>query len=242
LPISFITSFLHFTPGVKLDGNRFDDLKQSYRNPKHLVQNVGIDVLIVGRGIYASQDPIQEVKKYIYTKKDDALETIKLLGIVKKGQFTLKSGLKSDIYVDLRLLMSYSTAMKKTCKALCELGNLPELFEHCAIVGVPMGALPIASALSHETCMPMIMVRDKQKEYGCKNLIEGSVPTDKKVVVIEDVITTGGSAIQFIEKLEEQGLTIVQLLCVLDREQGGVESIREKGYDIKALFKLSEFK
>lgn len=235
--------FLHFTPGVKysdpLCGNQ-DNLGQRYKSPEYLIEQQKVDVLIVGRGIYQSDDPSLETKKYIYTRKNAIIKEIcnPSLEIVKHGEFVLKSGKVSNTYVDLRMLMNYPQIMRDVCKAM--LLNLPPKDCTYNVIGVPMGALPITTIFSLVSNIPMIMMRDKPKQYGCKNLIEGQICYDKKCIVIEDVVTTGGSLLSFIKRLEEQGLEVSKVLCILDREQGGMENIRKEGYEIESLLKLSD--
>ena len=125
---------------------------------------------------------------------------------------------------------------------LAELGQLfqPHITNTIdKICGVPYAALPIATVVSMQTNMPMLIKRKEVKSYGTKKLIEGKFSAGDKVLLIEDVITTGESLVETIKELESEGLIIEQILVVLDREQGGTERLAGKGYKIKSLFTIS---
>jgi orotate phosphoribosyltransferase/orotidine 5'-phosphate decarboxylase subfamily 1 len=254
--------FLHFTPGVKLpkkgsdephksmicldqgqdQGQDQDWIDQSYRSPQYLIEEADVEYLIVGRGIYEAECPVEEAKKYVYTKRHSLIRRIveSPCEIVKYGNFTLKSGAESNIYVDMRMLMGDPALMRDLIHSLICLDLSEYDADHC-IAGCPMGALPLATTYSQHMEKPQIMVRDKPKSHGCGKMIEGPIPDSKQCLIIEDVITSGGSVLEFAQRIESQGLEVLKILALLDREQGGVEMLREKGYQVLTLFKLSDF-
>ena len=169
-------------------------------------------------------------------KRDFFLECYKL-GIVKFGRFTLKSGIESPFYVDLRPLASEPKILKNLANYLLEM--LP-LDNFDVICGVPYAALPMATAMSLESYIPLIIKRKEAKEYGTKKLIEGIYKEGQNCLLVEDVITSGKSLIETITEVENEGLKVSEIVVVLDREQGGTQLLEKKGYRVHTLFTISE--
>ena len=170
------------------------------------------------------------------SKKEFFLECYKL-GILKFGIFTLKSGIESPFYVDLRPLASEPKILKHLANYLLEM--LP-LDNFDVICGVPYAALPMATAMSLESYIPLIIKRKEAKEYGTNKLIEGSYKSGQNCLLVEDVITSGKSLIETIAEVENEGLKVSDIVVVLDREQGGKQLLKEKGYNVHTLFSISE--
>ncbi len=159
------------------------------------------------------------------------------LGVIKFGLFTLKSGMQSPIYIDLRRTLSspevlYQIAIQ--CEKVVDFDSIDY------ICGVPYTALPMATVLSMTTLKPMLMRRKEAKTYGTKRSIEGIYEKGMRCLVVEDCFTTGGSALETVKALENEGLIVEQIVIVVDREQGGKEYIESLGYKVKALCTLSE--
>lgn len=161
----------------------------------------------------------------------DRLERLLLERSVQRGEFTLASGLRSSYYIDCRptTMSAEGLALIGTLglEAIRRAGWLPD-----AIGGLTMGADPVAYAVAAAswTAPPPIdafSVRKESKEHGTRRQVEGNFRAGSSVVVVEDVITTGGSALQAITALREAGANIVGVLAVVDREQGGRERIEE---------------
>jgi len=130
-------------------------------------------------------------------------------GIIKFGDFTLASGKKSSYYVDLRLVPSYPIEFRKMVKYLeNEIGQDIGLDNFDSIVSVPTGGLVIASALAIETVKPLIYVRSKPKDYGTSKSVEGKIHDNMKVVMIDDVATTGGSVVNAVKSLKEVNISV----------------------------------
>lgn len=170
------------------------------------------------------------------TKREFFLECYKH-EIIKFGKFTLKSGIESPFYVDLRPLVSEPKILKTLGKFLLEL--VPNT-DYNLICGVPYAALPIATAMSLESQIPLIIKRKEAKNYGTKKLIEGIFQKGQNCLLVEDVITSGKSLLETIPEIENEGVSVSDIVVVLDRQQGGKEFLESKGYRVHTLFNISE--
>jgi orotidine 5'-phosphate decarboxylase len=165
------------------------------------------------------------------------LESYKL-EIIKFGKFTLKSGIESPFYVDLRPLASDPKILKKLAEHLLEI--LPKDNKLDLICGVPYAALPMATVMSLLSEIPLIMKRKEAKGYGTKKLIEGIYKQGQSCLLVEDVITSGKSLLETIAEVEKEGLKVSDIVVVLDRQQGGKELLEQKGYRVHTLFTITE--
>jgi uridine monophosphate synthetase len=154
---------------------------------------------------------------------------------IKFGTFTLKSGIQSPIYIDMRLMISFPPLMKKFSAAINKL-IAPLSFD--VLCGVPYAALPITTAVSLEGNHPMIMCRKETKDYGTKKLIEGKFETGQTCLLIEDVITFGTSIIETAASLRKQDLEINDAIVMLDRQQGGKTKLKENGIELHPLLSI----
>lgn len=156
-------------------------------------------------------------------------------GCVKFGQFTLKSGQQSPIYLDLRQLVSHPEVLQIVAQAYAE--KLRSLtFDRLA--GIPYAALPIATAISLAMQRPLIYPRREAKDYGTKANIEGEYQAGETIVVIDDLATTGGTKIESIQKLADAGLKVKDIVVLIDREQGAAQTLAEAGYTLHAVTTL----
>ncbi|BBA17064.1 orotidine-5'-phosphate decarboxylase [Blattabacterium cuenoti] len=170
-------------------------------------------------------------------KKEKFFLEIYNLGIIKFGNFTLKSGMNTPIYIDFRPIASRPNLLIKLSDLLIH--NVPS-YDFELICGVPYAALPIATTLSLRSKIPLIIKRKENKGYGTKRMIEGIYKAGQNCLIIEDVITSGDSLLKTIIDLEKEGLIIKNIMSILDREQGGIENIKKKGYNIRTLFRIKE--
>lgn len=159
------------------------------------------------------------------------------IGAVKFGDFKLKSGIMSPVYVDLRVLVSYPNELRQVARTMARVLNT---LAFDRIAAIPYAGLPIGTAVALEMSRPMIYPRKEKKEYGTGRLIEGEFRQGERAVVIDDVITTGGSKIEAIEPLIAAGLTIQDIVVLIDRSQGGAEVLRARGLQIHSVLNMVE--
>jgi uridine monophosphate synthetase len=158
-------------------------------------------------------------------------------GCVRFGQFTLRSGSLSPIYLDLRRLIAHPEALRTAAKAYA---RLLDGLAYDRLAAIPYAGLPIATALSLEVNRPMIYARREAKEYGTKAAIEGDFSQGETAVVIDDLATTGGTKIEAIHKLEDAGLIVRDIAVLIDREQGAREMLAADGYELHAVVTLRQ--
>jgi orotate phosphoribosyltransferase len=168
------------------------------------------------------------------------LELAHKTGALLHGEFTLSSGKKSDHYFEGKRLTLHPEGAYLIGK---------EMFDRLvdtdvdAVGGLVMGAFPIITALavvSHQEGKPIptFIVRDQPKEHGTQRKIEGHFEKGSKVAVVDDVITTGGSVLKAIKAVEEEGCTVEKVIVIVDRNEGGSDWLREKGYNFEAIINL----
>ncbi len=165
----------------------------------------------------------------------------------KLGEFTLASGKKSDYYIDCR-----TTTLHPEGSAIIVRLMVPilEEWDIQQVGGLTLGADPIVSVISMGTSDPAILgrqvpafiVRKQTKQHGRANKIEGCFEKGLRTAIIEDVITTGGSALKALEAAAEAGAKVSGVIAVVDREEGGREAIESRGHPVRALFTASELK
>jgi len=159
--------------------------------------------------------------------------------IIKFGDFTLASGKSSSYYVDLRLVPSYPREFRMMTKYLeNQITEDIGLDNFESIVSVPTGGLVIASALAIETVKPLIYVRSKPKDYGTSKSVEGKIHDGMKVVMIDDVATTGGSVVNAIRSLTEVNVTVKDAYVIVDRMEGADEALAEQGVKIHSMLNI----
>lgn len=157
------------------------------------------------------------------------------------GDFTLASGKKSTYYVNSKKVLFHAEAITLLGELLFE---ATADLDYQAIGGLEVGAIPMAAAAltafhRHGRTMEGFFVRKKVKEHGGKELVEGQVRTGDTVVVIDDVLTTGGSVVQAIEAVEAAGATVLRVVCICDRLQGAREALAK--YDYRPIFTIRDF-
>ncbi len=156
---------------------------------------------------------------------------------VQFGSFTLKSGKQSPIYLDLRRLISHPASLRRAAQAYARLLE-PLAFDR--IAGLPYAALPIGTAVALEMARPLIYPRREVKDYGTQAAIEGHFQAGETIVVLDDLATTGGTKLEAIQKLEAAGLTVRDIVVLIDRQQGAAETLAAAGYTLRAVATLTE--
>lgn len=163
----------------------------------------------------------------------DLLDT----GCVKFGEFRLKSGLISPIYIDLRRLIGYPDLLNRVAQAYIPI--LERLsFDHLA--ALPYTAIPIATAISLQRGWSLIYPRKETKSYGTKADVEGVYSSGDRAVLIDDLVTTAGSKFEAIEKLKSAGLRTTDVVVLIDRQSGASKALAESGYSLHAVLKFRQ--
>jgi uridine monophosphate synthetase len=170
------------------------------------------------------------------TRDDPLADALLEAGCIRFGQFTLKSGMQSPIYIDLRRLISHPKLLAMVAEAY-----LPLLdgLSFDRLAALPYAAIPIATAISLKSGWPVIYPRKEVKAYGTAAEIEGEYSSGERVVVIDDLATTGGTKFEAIDKLAAAGLKVEEVVVLVDRQSGASEALSQAGYRLSAVFTLS---
>ena len=152
------------------------------------------------------------------------------------GTFRLRSGAISDEYFDKYLFESDPWLLREIGEALVPL--VPPATE--ALAGLELGGVPLATILSQLTGLPALFVRKEAKTYGTCRLAEGGELDGRRLTVIEDVVTSGGQVVTSCGDLRERGSIVEHAVCVIDRESGGPEALKDIGVALHPLFTMTE--
>jgi orotate phosphoribosyltransferase len=152
------------------------------------------------------------------------------------GEFVLRSGTTSTEYFDKYLFEADPRLLREVGGALAAL--LPDDVD--ALAGLELGGVPLATMVSQLSGLPTLFVRKEAKTYGTCRLAEGGEVEGRRLVVVEDVITSGGQVIESFRELRERGGEIVAVLCVIDREAGGADALAAEGLPLRAAFTMSQ--
>ena len=172
----------------------------------------------------------KEFSAFLYEKK-----------IIRFGDFTLASGKKSPYYIDLRLVPSYPIYYRKMIKGLQNIIAEDVGFENFhSLVSVPTGGLVVAASLAIEIVKPIIYVRKEAKEHGTGKAVEGVTCQDMKLLMIEDVVTSGGSVINAIKSIKDEKMTVTDTYAVVDRMEGATEALQAEGVKLHSLLTIKQ--
>jgi orotate phosphoribosyltransferase len=153
-----------------------------------------------------------------------------------KGSFLLRSGATSAEYFDKYRFEAEPALLKEIADRLA--ARLPTNFD--SLAGLEMGGIPIATLLSQVTGKPTLFVRKKAKEYGTCRFAEGGEVKGRRLLIVEDVVTSGGQIIESVRALRGEGAIISDVVCVIDRQAGGRENLEKEGLALVSLFLKSE--
>ncbi|MHA1506279.1 MAG: orotate phosphoribosyltransferase [Candidatus Asgardarchaeia archaeon] len=161
------------------------------------------------------------------------------IGALKFGDFILSSGKHSPYYLDLRILPSFPKFFDEVTDAYIEVIK-KEVEEFDKIGGVLTAGVPIATLVSFKMKVPMVYVRSKEKGYGRKRRVEGIIEEGDRILIIDDLITTGGNLIEAANSIRDEGAIVMDAVVLIDREQGGLENLKENGIKLHYLMKVSQ--
>jgi len=160
---------------------------------------------------------------------DELIGALREADAVRFGEFELSHGGTSDYYVDKYLFETDPRCLRLIASAFADrVGDE-------TLAGVALGAVPLVAVTSAETDTPYVIVRKEAKEYGTGNRIEGRLSAGESVVVLEDIATTGQSALDAVTALRDAGVTVERVLVVVDREEGARELLSDAGVELEAL-------
>tara|TARA_B100000929_G_scaffold80559_1_gene62879 strand:- start:2224 stop:2826 length:603 start_codon:yes stop_codon:yes gene_type:complete len=173
---------------------------------------------------------VKEFATFLYEKK-----------IIRFGDFTLASGKKSPYYIDLRLVPSFPHEYRKMIKGLQNMIAGDIGFENFhSLVSVPTGGLVVAASLATEIVKPLIYVRKQAKEHGTGKAVEGVTCQDMKLLMIEDVVTSGGSIINAIKSIKEEKMVVTDACAVIDRMEGATRALQAEGVKLHSLLTIND--
>ena len=189
---------------------------------------------------------IDDIEKRVW--EEEKLFLMKQVGIlliksdaIKFGDYILTSGKRSPYYIDLRLTISSPITMDWIANSLTRI-TTKEIGKDKIdkILGVPTAGVPFATMVSQKLGIPLIYYRQARKEHGVRKKIEGILERNDRVLIVDDLITTGESVIEAAEVVRDQGGVVNELVVLLDREQGGKDRLRASRIEPHVLFKISD--
>jgi orotate phosphoribosyltransferase len=162
---------------------------------------------------------------------------------LKFGDFTLASGKKAKYYLDGKQITLDSQGAKLVAEGILELlgDNLPQAVGGMAIGADPITAAVITMAGVQNKPLKGFLVRKEAKGHGTQKFVEGPVSAGDQVVIVEDVVTTGGSSLQAIERVEAIGLKVQKVIAIIDRQEGGAANFTQRGYNFASLLTIRDF-
>ena len=173
---------------------------------------------------------VKEFATFLYKEK-----------IIRFGDFTLASGKKSPYYIDLRLVPSYPHEYRKMIKGLQNMIALDIGFDNFhSLVSVPTGGLVVAASLATEIVKPLIYVRKEAKEHGTGKAVEGVICQEMKLLMIEDVVTSGGSVLNAIKSIREEKMIVTDAYAVVNRMEGATQALEAEGVKLHCLLTIKD--
>lgn len=175
----------------------------------------------------------------IEQEKNLLISLLKDNQVIQFGKFTLSSGRESDFYVDMKKAITDPEILSQVAKIISHIILDDEID---LVAGPALGAVPIATAVALQSGIPMLMIRKAQKGYGTSKLIEGELKEGDRVIVVEDVTTTGNSLLKAVRAVQDNGGVVERTFVIVDREEGAVEHLKKEGVILEPLVSISDVK
>lgn len=173
------------------------------------------------------------------TMHDEELKQAIRERAVLTGEFVLRSGQRAEYYIDKYRFATEPAMLEQLGSRLAE--TVARVDPDAVRLAAPeIGAVPLAAAASISSRLPFLIVRKEAKEYGTANRVEGGFSPGERVCLLEDVVTTGGAAVDAVQALRETGLECSTAICVVDRESGGVDALARVAVRLWSLFRLTD--
>lgn len=170
--------------------------------------------------------------------KNQLIKLLKDNHVVKYGKFTLSSGKESNYYVDMKRAITDPIILSKVAEIISEKLDINDTDK---VAGPALGAIPIVTAVSILSSIPMLMIRKEKKDYGTSELIEGDLKKGDIVIVLEDVTTTGGSLIKAVKAVLENGGLVKKAFVIVDRDEGAIDNLKREGIELEPLVSVNDF-
>jgi orotate phosphoribosyltransferase len=170
--------------------------------------------------------------------KKEIIKLLKENQVVKYGKFTLSSGKESTYYVDMKNAITNPEILSKVAEIISKRIDKRRIDR---IAGPALGAIPIVTAVSIESSIPMLMIRKSKKDYGTSELIEGNLQTGDRVIVLEDVTTTGNSLIKAVKAVLAGGGIVDKAYVIVDRNEGAINNLKREGVDLEPIVSVNDF-
>ena len=170
--------------------------------------------------------------------KEYLIDLLKDNEVFLEGDFTLASGKKSNYYVNMKKAITYPEILSAIADLITNQIKNENLDK---VAGPALGAVPIATAVSLKSNLPLLMIRKEEKGYGTSKLIEGDLEKGDEVVVVEDVTTSGGSLLKAIKAIEDNGGVVKKAISIVDRLEGAQETFYKENILFEPLIRVNEF-
>ena len=167
--------------------------------------------------------------------RDELAQRIAQVALLR-GDFTLRSGRKSTFYLDKYLFSTQPDILSELGRMFAE--RLPN--DTTRLAGAELGGIPLVTAASIASGLPSLFIRNQKKDYGTAKQLEGLITKSDKVVIIEDIATTGGQVLEAAKVISESGAKVLTIIATIDRLEGARENIEKAGYEFDALFTVRD--
>lgn len=174
----------------------------------------------------------------MHNEKTELIKLLKEVDVIKFGKFKLSSGRTSEYYVDMKNAITNPQILAKIAQIILDKMGAEKIDK---IAGPAVGAIPIITAVSLKSGIPLLIIRKEKKVYGTSKLIEGDLKTGDLVVICEDVTTTGVSLIKAIKAINKNGGTVKRAFVVVDRSEGALENLKREGIKLEPLISIEDF-